>query len=263
MAYLVKQLLQPVVIVWIALIAMCGWQIYRHQRRVALISALLAFGLYLAGATPFSIWLLAGLEKPYVNMAESHGQKVDAVVVLGGYLSGGQRREPVGFDVSRHFDRLLTGMEMVRSGRSDRLVVGGGSIRQGNTQISEYELVRVWLEGQKLGTVTMWDLGVCANTREEAEKVFGLMKDHQWESVLLVTSAWHMRRAKAVFQTAGVKVIPVACDFTGFYPSPNSTLLDHYLFFPQAGRLDALRMYLQERVAWLCYRSRGWIKPGA
>lgn len=262
MAHLVKQLLQPVAVLWLVLLALFVWQFYRRQSRAASISALLVFGLYLAGATPFSGWLLAGLEKPYVNMAEAHRQKVDAVVVLGGYLVGGQRYEPVGFDVSRHFDRLLAGMEMIRSGNSEQLVIGGGSIRRGNSRIPEYELVRGWLEAQKLDPVTLWDLGICANTREEARKVFDMMEDNQWESVMLVTSAWHMRRAEAVFQNAGVNVLTVACDFSGFYPNPNSSFLDHYLLFPQASRLDSLRMYLQERIGWLYYRSRGWIKPG-
>ena len=263
MAHLMKQLLQPVAILWLVLLVLSAWQFYRRHFRAASISALLVFWLYFIGATPFSGWLLAGLEEPYVDSLKTDRQKVDAIVVLGGYLSGGQQREPVGFNVSRHFDRLLTGAEMVRSGSSEQLVVGGGSIRDGNTRIPEYELVGGWLEGQELGVVTLWDLGVCANTREEAGKVFGLMKDNQWESVMLVTSAWHMRRAEAVFQAAGVKVIPVACDFSGFYQNPGSSFLDQYLLFPQASRLDALRMYLQERIGWLHYRSRGWIKHGA
>ena len=92
--------------------------------------------------------------------------------------------------------------------------------------------------------------------------MFDLVEANEWKSVMLVTSAWHMRRAEAVFQSTGVRVIPVACDFTGFYPSPNSSFFGHCLLFPQAGRLDVLRMYLQERIGWLYYRSRGWIKPG-
>ena len=262
MAHLAKQLLQPIVVVWLVLIVLFFWQLNRRLYKPALISGFLVFGLYLAGATPFSGWLLAGLEKPYLNKVQLAQQKVDAVVVLGGYISDGQSHEPVGFDVNRHFDRLLMGVKIVRSGKCNQLVVGGGSIRQGTMQIPEYELVKQWLEEESLESVAFLDLGVCANTRDEAKRVFALKEANRWQSVVLVTSAWHMKRAEAVFQTAGVKVIPVTCDFSGFYPGPDSSILNHYLLLPQAGRLDSLRVYLQERIGWLYYRSRGWINPG-
>ena len=57
MANLLKQLLQPVAMVWIILIVMCVWQVYRHQYRWAFINGLIIFGLFLFGSTPLSNYL--------------------------------------------------------------------------------------------------------------------------------------------------------------------------------------------------------------
>ena len=60
------------------------------------------------------------------------------------------------------------------------------------------------------------DLGVCGNTREEAEEFVKLVKERDWDTVYLVTSANHMKRAEAVFLSAGVSVVPVGCDYMGY-----------------------------------------------
>jgi uncharacterized SAM-binding protein YcdF (DUF218 family) len=262
MAHFVKQLLQPVAMVWLVLILMMAWNLYRRKFWWAAIHGLMVFGLSLFGSTPLPGWLLAGLEKPYVNACWADAREADAIIVLGGYLTDGQKKEPAGFDVSQHFDRLLAGIEIVRRSKAKCLVLGGGSIPQEGKFVSEYDLIKPWLDQAGLGDTAIKHLGICANTNEEARRVKVLMNNNNWETVCLVTSAWHMRRARGAFESAGVQVIPVACDFTGFYRAPDSGLLEHFTLLPQSGRLNMMRIYLHEQVGWLYYRSRGWIKPG-
>ena len=261
MASFAKQLLQPVAMIWLVLICLMAWHLYRRKFRWAAIHGLMAFGLFLFGSTPLPGWLLSGLENPYVNTRWADVQEVEVIVVLGGYLTDGQEKEPTGFDVSQHFDRLLAGMEIARRGKAKFLVLGGGSIRRKGKLVSEHDLIEPWLDQMDLGDVAVKHLGICANTHEEAQKVKVLMRAHNWKIVCLVTSAWHMRRARGAFESAGVEVFPVACDFTGFYRPPGSGLLEHFTLLPQSGRLNGMRIYLQEQVGWLYYRSRGWIKP--
>jgi uncharacterized SAM-binding protein YcdF (DUF218 family) len=260
MANLVKQLLQPVAIVWLILIVMCVWQIYRHQYRWASINGLMVFGLFLFGCTPLSGYLLSTLEKPYVRENLDVLPEADVVVVLGGMVSGSSI-EPTGFDVGSAADRILTGLELIRLGKARHLIVGGGSFGPRAHRESEYSVLKPWIERWELIDVPISHLGMLESTREEADKVASMMADKKWEIVILVTSAWHMRRAKAVFQTAGVKVIPVGCDFMGNSQNPATSFGERYTLVPQSGRLDGLRIYLHEWVGWLYYRSRGWIKP--
>ena len=260
MANLVKQLLQPIAIVWLILIVMCVWQIYRHQYRWASINGLMVCGLFLFGCTPLSGHLLSTLEKPYVRENLDVLPEADVVVVLGGMVSGSSI-EPTGFDVGRAADRILTGLELIRLGKARHLIVGGGSFGTRAHRESEYSVLKPWIERWELIDVPISHLGMLQSTREEADKVASMMVDEKWEIVILVTSAWHMRRAMAVFLTAGVKVIPVGCDFMGNSQNPATSFGERYTLVPQSGRLDNLRIYLHERVGWLYYRSRGWIKP--
>ena len=252
MADLAKQLLQPVVMIWLVLIAMGGWQVYRKQYRWAGVNGAMVLFLFLFGSTTLPDWLLGSLEKPYLNSKLDANATADAVVVLGGYTSGGEE-EPTGLDAGEAFDRILTGVELIRAGRAKRLYVGGGNFEIDSGVKSELSVIEPWLNRWNLTDVPIATLGDCGNTYGEARAVKKLMDENGWEKIFLVTSAWHMPRARAVFESSGVVVIPVGCDFRSV---PGGS----QVFFPQNSRLGLMRIYLQEKVGWMYYRSKGWIR---
>ncbi len=184
--------------------------------------------------------------------------EADAVLVLGGYLSNGHH-EPAGFDFSDASDRIMAGVELVRRGKAKHLVIGGGAnIVEGRVQ-TEADAVEPWLQRWNLVSAPIVRLPVCTNTRDEAAALANLMKERGWKSVLLVTSAWHMRRSEAVFRTAGVSVTPVACDFSA-YPIGEGRLLNAWPIVPTPGKLHDFAVYCHEIIGWWYYRARGWIK---
>ena len=248
---LVKQLLQPVAMVWLILIVICIWQIYRHQYRWALVNGLMIVALFLFGCTPLSNYLLWTLEKPYVCKNISELPRVDVVVVLGGMVNRSSI-EPTGFGVGSAVDRILTGVELLRLEKARHLFIGGGT---------EHAVLKSWIERWELVNVPVIHSGGLNSTREEADQFAAMMEDEKWETVILVTSAWHMRRAEAVFRTAGVKVIPVGCDFAGYSQNQAASVGEPYTLVPQSGSLNSLRIYLHEHVGWIYYRLNGWIKP--
>ena len=252
MADLVKQLLHPVAIIWIILIAMCVWQIYRRQHRWAAINGGMVLFLFLFGSTTISFKLIGTLEKPFIGGGIDGNTTTDAVVVLGGYVSGGEE-ELTGVDALAAFDRILTGIELVRTGKADRLFVGGGMYRSKDGRKSEFSVIEPWVKRWDLTDVPIDTLGDSGNTYGESQAVRKLMDEYGWSKIILVTTAWHMPRARAVFESSGVEVIPVGCDFRSI---PKGKLK----FFPQSGRLELLRVFLQEKVGWMYYRSKGWIR---
>lgn len=252
MADLAKQLLQPVVMIWLVLIAMGGWQVYRKQYRTAAVNGAMILLLFLFGSTTLPDWLLGTLEKPYLNIKLDANATADAVVVLGGYTSGGEE-EPTGLDAGEAFDRILTGVELIRAGRAKRLYVGGGNFEIDSGVKSELSVIEPWLKRWNLTDVPIATLGDSGNTYGEARAVKKLMEDNGWDKIFLVTSAWHMPRARAVFESSGVVVIPVGCDFRSV---PGGS----QVFFPQSARLGLLRIFLQEKVGWMYYRVKGWIR---
>ena len=252
MADLVKQFLHPVAIIWLILIAMCGWQLYKRQHRWAAINGGMVLFLFLFGSTTISSKLIGTLEKPYIGVTIDGNSTADAVVVLGGYTSGGDE-ELTGIDASGGFDRILTGIELVRAGKASRLYVGGGWFKTSDSRQSEHSVIEPWIMRWDLTDVPIDSLGDAGNTYDESQAVKKLMNKNGWSKIILVTTAGHMPRARAVFESSGVKVIPVGCDFKSI---PRAKLK----VFPSRGQLESLHIFLKEKVGWIYYRSKGWIR---
>ncbi|MBT3614762.1 MAG: YdcF family protein [Verrucomicrobia bacterium] len=94
------------------------------------------------------------------------------------------------------------------------------------------------------------------HTRDEATNTAALAKEQGWKKIILVTSAWHMRRSVAMFEKVGLVVVPVGTDFVG-----TSALETHWSFYPVPWYygFHTLSMYGHEQLGWLYYRLRGWI----
>ena len=188
MADLAKQLLQPVVMIWLVLIAMGGWQVYRKQYRTAAVNGAMRLLLFLFGSTTLPDCLLGSLENKYLNSKLDANATADAVVVLGGYTSGGEE-EPTGLDAGEAFDRILTGVELIRAGRAKRLYVGGGNFEIDSGVKSELSVIEPWVKRWNLTDVPIATLGDSGNTYGEARAVKKLMDENGWEKIFLVTSA--------------------------------------------------------------------------
>jgi uncharacterized SAM-binding protein YcdF (DUF218 family) len=86
-----------------------------------------------------------------------------------------------------------------------------------------------------------------------------LCTERGWQRVILVTSAYHMRRATAVFQTAGVTVTPAPCNFLTEISTPPSPPGWN---FPTWHGFATMSIWMHEQAGWWIYRTRGWIDPG-
>ncbi len=189
---------------------------------------------------------------------EDRGQRAeaDAAVALGGDERA-SAYDVYGFAIGQSDERVLTAAELVRLGKAKTLVLGGSAqLMPGKPGVPTMSLVRNWLVSSGLATGSVTNLGICVNTHDEALQFRKLKEAEGWQSVLLVTSALHMRRAEAVFRKQGVEVTPVACDFQVYgvsgasgFPSP----------FPSQHRLELLSLYLHEQIGWWVYRWRGWV----
>ncbi len=263
MAALAKALLQPVAIVWLVLLGSCGWFIYKRKYRLAALQGGVALALFILGSSPLAGKLLSGLEGPYERADWESLPTADAVLVLGGFGSGTEN-EIVGFDFSARADRVLTGIELIRREKAPVLVFGGGAFPRNGKMEPEAKNVRLWMQKWNLVEGTpVHDLGVCANTYEEAQKFSALASSEGWKTVLLVTSASHMKRAEAVFLSSGINVMPVACDFGPGSKSGSWFNWRHWKFFPDIDQLKNVQIWMYESAGWMYYRSKGWIRLDA
>lgn len=246
---------EPLGLVWTGLVLWGVVLLCRRHGRAAAVALVTALVFSLVGATRVPTRLLASLERPYAGVSVDRVRHADAVVMLGGVLRRSPS-DPLGFDLGMQADRVMTAIELVRRGKADALVLGGGGQGPRGAPPSEADLLLPWLNAWGLTSAPIHQLGTCKNTRDEAERTRQLMRQRGWTRVLLVTSAGHMRRAEAVFRRLSIPVEVVPCDFIGL------TTLQYPVSPTPVPRLDGfhhLSLYAYEILGWWLYRWRGWV----
>lgn len=251
----VGRLLEPIGFIWLILLLALVRALCKRQTGQALFCGGMALFITVIGSTKLPALLLAGMEKPYAVENLESLPECDAVVVLGGTHSA-VSKGVYGVEFGDAVDRIIMAAELVRQGRGNALVIGGGGYPAANGLQSEGILLKKWLESWKVLGKPIHDLGVNSNTRDEAVRTATLARDKGWTKIILVTSAWHMRRSEALFKKAGLEVIPVGADFEG-----TSALETGWDFYPVPWDAGFRRMawFMHEQVGWWYYKFRGWV----
>lgn len=247
-------LAHPVCLIWLA--CLVGAVVAGRKKLKPTMFFLLGIALFISlVASRIPLLLMGRLEAPYAYVEMEKLEPGDAVILLGGG-AGYSKTDPLGVNFNEASDRVFTAMELLRLQKAPLLILGGGGDPKESQDISEGSTVKRWLEKNLPLKVEMMELTASGNTHDEAVKCAALMKERGWKRVFLVTSGFHMRRAEAVFRTAGVPVVPVACDFirSGM---PNKSAFNP---LPWPPGIELCSLYLHEQAGWAIYRMRGWIK---
>ena len=250
------QLIEPLGLLWLALIFLTLLLRRRRQMIPYILCALLTLLITIIGGTDFSSWLLLHLEEPWTKVKLIELPQCDAVVVLGGGAEP-SRYDVDGVRMTKTGDRILTGMELMRWGLAPAMVVGGGSARVDDVEKIESDLIRTRIGDWK--PPLSWaivSLGAAADTHDEAQRLEPLAKDRGWKKILLVTSASHMRRAVSVYRAAGFDVVPAPCNFI---VAGNASPPSFRIGIPTWFGFERFSIWLHEIAGWETYRRRGWL----
>jgi uncharacterized SAM-binding protein YcdF (DUF218 family) len=248
--------LEPIGLTWLLLTVMTALPLRKKNWRAALLPGLAWLLLTVLSALPVPHMLLASLEDDWPPVDVAALPVCDAIVVLGGGLEP-STSEPSGMHMKNGADRLFTALTLARRGKGQRVIIGGGIFETtGGECISEADGARDWIAEWGLISVPVESLGGCLDTHDEAVKVAALVKERGWQKVALVTSAYHMRRTKAVFEKAGVPVLPVPCNYESARMRGRKV---HVFGVPNATNLLVFEVWMHEIIGWWAYRLRGWI----
>lgn len=225
-------------------------------RRGALLAAMVVvMGILWLLATPWTSHNLQSLIESQAGEVSAESLPItDAIVVLGGTLSppASPAREA---NLSAAVDRLVYATKLYRLGKSPTILISGGNATSAETMDAESihaaALLRDWgIPADAILTETE-----SVNTYENAVYTKLMLDQHDLKSVLLVTSALHMPRALATFESAGVQAIPAATDFESRLPMASG--MEAWIAEPAA--LEGTTRALKEYFGRLVYRQRGWI----
>ena len=235
-------LLSP--LTWV--IAMLVWGLLRMKRNgmrrtrlwVLLATALLA----VSGMPVTSGMLFRSLER---GAADTRSPNVvyDAVILLGGAVDGAPRVAGAAGSYNENIDRLIVTFHVLQSGQAKNAILSGrdeATIMKAQLMAWGIAEDRLILEERSM------------NTNGNAIESVRLAKEHGLESLLLVTSAYHMLRAEECFRARGVKVATLPVDYR---------VIAARNIMPRAAFLKSTEDALREYSGRVVYRVIGYAQP--
>jgi uncharacterized SAM-binding protein YcdF (DUF218 family) len=215
------------------------------RRRGPVVVGLLILLVSALPLTADRLWEALEADYPYRPIESI--QNADAVVVLSGMLGGIETSEGVVTQWG-DADRFMTGVDLMKAGKAPLIIFTRG----------QWPWLKLPPEGEVLArrAISMGIrenqillTGIVTNTADEAAEVKTLMEFGGMRRVILVTSSFHMPRAKMLFDRAGIVSIPYPTDFQS-----SGGRSDWMSFVPSAHGLNMTSEAVRELIGRLYYR---------
>ena len=198
------------------------------------------------------LWRL--LEHPWKRLDYSLVAPSDGIVVLSGrrHLPPGNTKIIEWYDP----DRFLAGIDLYMANKSNRLIFTGGINPLGSDLPPEGDIYIKEAISMGLPKKDLFTTYPVNNTFQEAKAIKKLLNDELPPSIqnriILVTSAFHMKRAKKVFESEGISVQPYPVDFKS-NKSFISSLRNPLKWIPSSSSLDKSSRGIREIIGRFIY----------
>ena len=163
----------------------------------------------------------------------------DAIVVLSGMLEINE----VGYSTYVEWgdpDRFFGGIALFKAGKAQKLVFTGGKMPWNKAVKTEGAVLKEYAIANGILSDKIFVTKDVENTADEAVAVKELISPNK--RIILVTSAYHMYRAKTLFEKQGFIVNPYKVDYKATR-NDTTTLMD---FLPSAGNLELSESGIRE-----------------
>ena len=230
---------------------------------LGLITILLFFGIFRKKMLPsvialvtlviLSLPIVSGqlikmLERSYTPIAPNEIDGAETVIVLSGMVKPIKKNNGVHYEFSEAVDRIFAGINLLKMGKAKKIILTRGKLPW-SMGIPEGEFLAEFVQSQGIDPNKIFLTEIVQNTNDEAKAISKMLPQNS--QVILVTSAFHMPRAKTVFQNQNLKVIPYAVDFRS-----SAKKIDILDFLPQAGAFKDSNFYFREIIGRAYYDLR-------
>ena len=220
----------------------------------------LASGLVLAGVAILLVFSLAPVANALQHATEDDapssfraGEPYDAVVLLCGVVDLTATKPGGPPALSEGVERLLATYDLLRKDQARVVVITGGAFDGDSASLTEASVLGRQLIDWGISPDRIILEEKARNTHENAVFAKRIVEEHGWHKVLVVTSAFHMRRAKECFNAVGLRVDTLPVDFRAYDPERAKLNL-----LPRAEYLDQSSVAIRELFGRVVYRVRGY-----
>ena len=231
---------------WFCVLLIVAAFVKQEKTRKKLLLAAIAVLLF------FSNTFLAGkavnLYEPKYPTEKKH---YDVAIVLGGFSGLNKRNNEIQFNWAS--DRLFQTISLYRQGRIKQILISSGNASLINNEVKEADLVKKFLQESCIPDSAILIENQSRNTVENAKFSATLIKKTMPNArVLVVTSAWHIPRAKVIFS----KVFGNQIDYlpTNYIGQTDYSLEDFII--PNPGAFGTWDLLFKEWIGLLVDRVR-------
>jgi uncharacterized SAM-binding protein YcdF (DUF218 family) len=198
-----------------------------------------AFVLFVIFSSPLLLYLFAKNWDIYPEPLEK-GKVYSAVIVLGGFSGEDKNGDGV---FNSYADRFIEGLQLKEQNKASHILISSGNGNLHASSFREGTWAKSILEEFNLPDSTILIEHQSRNTFENAAFSKKLLaQKHLPPPYLLVTSAWHMRRAQYIFKKEGLQVIARPSG-----PVTGNQKFDFWgSLIPDAGVMSEWTYYLKE-----------------
>jgi len=232
-------------------ILLLGYYFFSRSK-IPLFFALSILLIFSNGICSALLWKF--IESPWKRINPNQIDTADAIVVLSG---GGKT---ISSKTSKIFewndpDRFLAGLSLFGKNRSKNLIFTAGFNPYNKFLTSEGNLYKQ--EAIKFGIPeeNIYITGPVKNTLEEVKEIKNLIKGRlsfEKPKIILVTSAYHMKRAKNLIIKENIDVIPYPVDFRSEIIDADF-LLNPLNWIPNSKYLSSSSSALRELIGRMAY----------
>lgn len=170
----------------------------------------------------------------------------DAIVVLSGMLEINEVGDSSYIEWGDP-DRFFGGIALFKAGKAQKLVFTGGKMPWDKVKKTEGEVLKEYAISNGIPAEKIFVTKDVENTADEAVAVKELISPSK--RIILVTSAFHMYRAKMLFEKQGFEVISIKVD----YKAGGNNQVSFMDFLPSAGNLLLTETGVREILGRLFY----------
>lgn len=224
----------------------------RWKRRLRLLS-LIMFLLFSNGVI-FNECLLLW-EKPAISISEM-SDDYDVAVVLGGTTDVDREPDDRLF-FHKGADRVTHAINLYHAGIVKKILFTGGNARLFEDPNRDNSPIFDFYAMCGVDPADIIIESASRNTRENALYVKDLLADNGGtDKVVLITSAFHMRRAEGCFEKVGIDVTGFSTDFYSALPKDR---IGFDGFIPSPGVLSNWNFLIKEWIGFIAYWIMGYI----
>lgn len=203
-------------------------------------------GLYVFSTPVFAKNFFKLIEGTAPRQTPNNVSKAEAIVVLSGMINQVKSTNGV-YPEWGDPDRFFAGIDLYKSGKAPKIIFTRGKMPWDNSTNTEGDILKKFALDYGVPDSAIVLTGNVENTADEAKAVEKLLG--KWRHIILVTSAYHMPRAKQNFESQDFIVQPFRVDYKVDQLN-GLTLMD---FLPDADSFRLLNTGYRELIGRVIY----------